>query len=141
MPDKPLGEELGELVGGCNVPAEQTTVRYGTELLLDLYDCDEERFDRASVGKFMVKCAELLGDETRGEIHYLGTAAMKAEPVGIDAVQMSVTSRIVVHTINSFGAVYVSLFSRKLFDADEVEKLAGRWFGAATGRRRVVIRG
>lgn len=137
MTQNHMDDELRELMD--LKPMVPPPAFYGKELILDLHDCDAGRFTRDSIGRFLVKVGEMVGDEGRPETHFWGDVGVE-QSTGVDAVQASQTSCIVVHTLNSWSALYLSLFSRKDFDDEAVGALTAQWFGAGTGTKRVIVR-
>jgi S-adenosylmethionine/arginine decarboxylase-like enzyme len=109
---------------------------YGSELIMDLHDCDVGKFNRKSIEEYMVAVCEAIGME-REDLHfwdYDGVAEEElpsdAHLLGTSAVQFITTSNVVIHTLELLKAAYVNIFSCKTFDRKVAEDLTKKWFGA-----------
>ena len=120
--------------------------RYGLELILDLHDCDANRFTRAAIEEFFTELCELI-DMERCDLHFWDDVDVPPEDQqvnpktkGTSAVQFILTSTIVIHTLDLMKAAYVNIFSCKDFDTDEAATFTAGWFGSADWTANVVTR-
>ena len=118
---------------------EKSQKPYGFELIMDLHKCDVSTFNRESLDKYFEKLCKAI-DMVKCERHWWDDVGMPEEErqtsphtKGTSAVQFILTSTIVVHTLDILGAVYINIFSCKVFDRDVAEKLTKEWFGAKEG--------
>lgn len=109
---------------------------YGSELIIDLHECDVSTFTRDSLKKYFTKLCKAI-DMERCELHFWDDVGVPPEErqtlphtKGTSAVQFILTSTIVVHTLDLLKAVYVNIFSCKPFDRNVAEELTKEWFSA-----------
>jgi len=119
---------------------------YGLELILDLHECNDEKFTRAEIERFCTELCELI-DMERCDLHFWDDVGVPEEErqkdpktKGTSAVQFILTSTIVIHTLDLMKAVYVNIFSCKQFDTDEAAKFTAKWFGSKDWNANVVVR-
>ncbi len=119
---------------------------YGTELILDLHDCDVCVFSRHSIQRFCAELCELIEME-RCDLHFWDDVGVPEEECqtdpktkGTSAVQFILTSTIVIHTLDLMKTVYVNIFSCKEFDTDEAAEFTAKWFGSEDWTKQVVVR-
>ncbi len=107
---------------------------YGQELILDLHECDPMTFTRGSIKLyFSILCNKI--DMEACDLHFWDDLETpedekQTDPKtkGTSAIQFIITSNITIHTLDLLGAVYVNLFSCKIFDADMAAALTAEWF-------------
>lgn len=127
--------------------ADSSTQRpYGTELILDLHDCDVDRFIRPTIEQFCVDLCDLI-DMERCDFHFwddVGVAEDERQTnpktKGTSAVQFILTSTIVIHTLDLMRTVYVNIFSCKDFDTSEAARFTAEWFDSKDWTANVVTR-
>lgn len=119
---------------------------YGTELILDLHECDANKFTRQDIKRFFEELCELI-DMERCDLHFWDDVGVpideqQSDPKtkGTSAVQFILTSTIVVHTLDLLQTVYVNVFSCKEFDAAKAEKFIAVWFSSGDWTATVVTR-
>ncbi len=119
---------------------------YGKELILDLHDCDANKFTRLSIEQFCTEFCDLIEME-RCDLHFwddVGVAEDERQTnpktKGTSAVQFILTSTIVIHTLDLMRTVYVNVFSCKEFDTDEATTFVVDWFDAKGCIANVVTR-
>lgn len=117
-----------------------TQSRYGIELVIDLHDCDTERFSREHIGSFLIQVCSVIGMVPYGEPHFWEDASASPHLHGISAFQFVSTSNIVVHALNLLRAVYINVFSCQDFDVETATKFCGDFFGSRAVRANVVER-
>ena len=106
---------------------------YGTELILDLHDCNVEKFHRKDIDDYFPRLCRKIGME-KCEVHFWDDVGVPIEerqtsPLtkGTSAVCFILTSTIVVHTLDELGAVYVNIFSCEEFDPVVARKFTDRF--------------
>lgn len=129
---------------------------YGKELIIDLYGCDNQRFNRKSIRKFyeglcevidMTPCKQTFWDDKWTWLWKLLLLWQKIryanEPhtKGTSAVQFILTSNITIHTLDKLGEVYINIFSCKDFDVEAAYDYAGKFFWPDDGECKLVSRG
>lgn len=108
---------------------------YGSELLLDLYDCDASTFTRNSINRFLEELCDKI-DMERCDLHFWDYQDEDQEEYdkapdhlkGTSVVQFISTSTIVIHTLDVLRVVYINMFSCKEFSADLAAAFAATWF-------------
>lgn len=120
--------------------------KYGIELILDLHGCDASKFTRKSISKYFEELC-LLIDMQREELHFWDDIGVPDEEKqtsphtqGTSAVQFILTSSIVIHTLDQLEAVYINIFSCKLYDPKVAEKFSVEWFAAKDHSARFIDR-
>ena len=120
--------------------------KYGVELILDLHGCDAAKFTRESIGTYFERLCELI-DMQREALHFWDDVGLSEEDKqtsphtqGTSAVQFILTSSIVIHTLDQLRAVYINIFSCKVYDAKVAEKFSAEWFGATDCSARLLDR-
>ena len=107
---------------------------YGKELIIDLHDCDPDRFTRYQINKFFKDLCQEIDMEAckvawwdyknypeeyeKAPIHLKGTSA----------IQFISTSNITIHTLDVMKRVYLNIFSCKDFDSDEATDFCAGYF-------------
>ncbi len=119
---------------------------YGTELILDLHECDASKFTRESIESFFENLCELINME-RCDLHFWDDVGVPVDEQqtdpktkGTSAVQFILTSTIVIHTLELLQTVYVNVFSCKAFDTDEAAEFVAAWFSSGDWTANVVTR-
>ena len=120
--------------------------KYGIELVLDLHNCDVEKFTRPSISMYFERLCVLI-DMQREDLHFWDDEGLSEEDKqtsphtqGTSAVQFILTSSIVIHTLDQLRAVYINIFSCKEYDPDVAEKFSVEWFDAKVCSARVLDR-
>ena len=94
---------------------------WGYELILDCAGCHVPSIQsKDNVYNFLKHLVRVIDMEPIGEPRIEYTAAEFPDKAGFTAVQIIVTSSIVMHFIDSTGELYMNLFSCKEFDNDIV---------------------
>jgi len=114
--------------------------KYGIELILDMHACDKTRFTETNLRTFLEGLCELIKMKRHGEPQFWTDYSDRPHLNGISCFQFIETSNIVVHALTLMGAVYINIFSCKLFDPTVAEAFAKEFFKAETVRARVVDR-
>ena len=131
-----LGEKL----------VENPDKKYGIELILDLHGCDVSTFTRESISEYFRRLCELI-DMKREDLHFWDDVGVAEEDKqtsphtqGTSAVQFILTSSIVIHALDQLRAVYINMFSCKVFDPKLAEAFTVEWFGAGDCSARFIDR-
>ena len=116
---------------------ETTNNQYGIELILDLHGCDVSKFNRESITAYFEQLCDLI-DMQREDLHFWDDVGVAEEnkqtsphTQGTSAVQFILTSSIVIHALDQMRAVYINIFSCKVYDPEVAEPVP--WSGAAAG--------
>ncbi len=111
---------------------------YGYELVLDLHDCNPEKFNRPDIDRYFTELCRRISME-KCEVHYWDDVGVPHEErqtspqtKGTSAVCFILTSTIVVHTLDMLKAVYVNIFSCKKFDPAMARQFTEEWFEAGS---------
>ena len=111
---------------------------YGKELILDLHDCNPDKFTRASIKKYFEELCRLI-DMERCKLSWWDDIGVppdeqQTEPhlKGTTAVQFILTSNIVIHTLDLLETVYINIFSCKEFNAEAAKSFSEEWFKGKT---------
>ena len=109
---------------------------YGKEIIIDMHECDVNKFNRKELRKYFKELCTLI-DMERCDLHfwdYVGVPKeeVDAEPdhlVGTSAVQFIKTSNIVIHTLDRLGKVFLNIFSCKDYNSNVVIEFSKNFFG------------
>lgn len=108
---------------------------YGKELILDLHNCDVERFNRESIRGYFIELCKLI-DMKRCDLHFWDDLETPEEEkqtsdhtTGTSAVQFILTSNITIHILDKPGKVFVNIFSCKEFSCSKATDFTQHWFG------------
>ncbi len=95
---------------------------YGKELIIDLHDCNVDKFNRKALRKYFKELCILI-DMQRAKLVFWDDMGVPEEEKqtlphtkGTSAIQFILTSNITIHTLDMLGAVYINIFSCKDFD-------------------------
>lgn len=107
---------------------------YGKELILDLHNCNPDKFTRYYINKFFKElCKEI--DMEPCKISWWDYKGYREEYEkapdhlkGISAIQFISTSNITIHTLDVLKRVYLNIFSCKDFDADKASLFCETYF-------------
>lgn len=109
---------------------------YGYELILDLHNCNPEKFNRTDIDRYFTELCQLISMK-KSEVHFWDDVGVPIEErqtsphtKGTSAVCFILTSSIVIHTLDILKAVYVNIFSCKAFDSDLAASFTKEWFEA-----------
>ena len=119
-----------------SIATKRETEPYGYELVLDLHDCNPEKFNRADIDRYFTELCRRISME-KCEVHFwddIGVPPDERQTLphtkGTSAVCFILTSSIVIHTLDDLNAVYVNIFSCKEFDPVLAAKFTEEWFQA-----------
>ena len=106
-------------------------VKYGMEVILDLYDCDPKVIRSAKLLKsFAVKMCKLLKMKRYGKAltPHFGHGDIKTS--GYSLLQFLETSSITGHFSEEWNSAYINIFSCKMFSAKKAIDFTRRYFKA-----------
>lgn len=119
---------------------------YGHELILDLHECDSDKFNRESISTFFVELCDLI-DMEMCEVHFWDDMGVPLEEQqtephtkGTSAVCFILTSTIVIHTLDILKTVYVNIFSCKSYDPEAAADFTKKWFNGKIKKSTFVER-
>ena len=119
---------------------------YGKELVLDLHECDPNKFNRDSLEEYFEKLCNLI-DMEREDLHFWDYDGVPEEDLpteahllGISAIQFIKTSNVTIHTLEILRTVHLNIFSCKDFDEDDAKDFSEEWFAGETVNYQVVNR-
>lgn len=119
---------------------------YGKELILDLYDCNSDKFTRKHIKEYFIKLCDLIEME-REDLHFWDYDGVleedlptEAHLLGTSAVQFIKTSNIVIHTLNITRTAYLNIFSCKDFDENIAKDFSKSWFEGEVLNDEVIYR-
>lgn len=119
---------------------------YGKEVILDLHNCNVERFTRKSIRNYFKQLCALI-DMERCDLHWwddLHTPENEKETaphlVGTSAIQFIKTSNITIHTLDLLDRVYLNIFSCKDFDEKVVFDFSKKWFEGTIVNKNIIRR-
>ena len=107
---------------------------YGKELIIDLHNCNIQRFTRKSLKKYFKEVCELIKMQRAKLVFWDDVGVPEDErqtlphTTGTSAVQFILTSSITIHALSKMKRVYVNIFSCKGFDSVLARKFTINWF-------------
>lgn len=119
----------------------QNKKNYGSELVLDLYDCDPEIItSKKKLNEFVVKICRLIKMKRYGPPLIERFGLNQDFTAGYSLVQLIESSSITGHFSELWNSAYLNIFSCKRFDADKSREFAKRFFKAKKIKSRLLIR-
>lgn len=123
-------------------------MNYGKELIIDLHRCNTVLFTRRFITRYFKELCGLIKME-RGDLHfwdyYEDPAEYERAPAhlkGTSAVQFIMTSNITLHALDTYGEVYINIFSCKEFDVDAAVAFSESFFcGERQTEPKMIFRG
>ena len=119
---------------------------YGKELILDLHDCNIEKFNRKELKRYFKEVCLLIEMERAKLVWWDDIGVPEGErqklphTKGTSAVQFILTSNITVHTLDLLRSVYVNIFSCKDFDGRVAAEFTKGFFEGRLVSKLVVTR-
>ncbi|MFH0910666.1 MAG: S-adenosylmethionine decarboxylase [Planctomycetota bacterium] len=112
-------------------------VTFGSELVLDLYDCDPETMRSGEkIRAYARELCRVIDMKPYGEPQTPYFGENNEYTKGYSLLQFIETSSIVGHFSEAKGSVYLNIFSCKEFDHKKAEQFTWKYFRA----KRVVAR-
>lgn len=119
---------------------------YGKELILDLHNCNVNKFTRQIIESFFIELCKKI-DMQRADLHWwddldLPEDERENEPhlKGTSAIQFITTSNITIHTLDMLKSVYLNIFSCKDFDPTIAMEFSKNWFEGEIVSSQIVVR-
>lgn len=106
---------------------------YGKELILDLHECNPEKFTKPLLRKFFKELCKLI-DMKAMQLNFWEykdpEEYAKAPPhlKGISAVQFIETSNVTLHALEDMKCVYLNIFSCKDFETVQAMDFCQKYF-------------
>jgi len=114
---------------------------YGTELILDLYGCDQKTIrSPKKISQFVDNLCTLIKMRKYGKPSILHFGLKKPHTAGYSLVQFIETSSITGHFSELWNSAYINIFSCKQFDTEKAANFTKKFFGAKRMKKRVVLR-
>lgn len=119
---------------------------YGKELILDLYNCNVDKFTRKDLKQYFIQLCKVI-DMKRCKLCFWDYKGEEEEYEkapdhlkGTSAIQFISTSNITVHALDVLQRVYINIFSCKDFDENIAIEFSENWFGGETKNKTCVER-
>ncbi len=119
---------------------------YGKELIIDLHDCNVERFNRNDIEEYFIELCKLI-DMKRCELHFWDDLDVpdnekqtSPHTTGTSAIQFILTSNITIHTLDILKSVYINIFSCKDFDEKIAAEFTKKFFNGIIVGNTVIDR-
>ncbi len=124
---------------------------YGKELILDIHDCYENRFNRKDIARYFDELVELIDmkpmKRTWWDYFWYPKWFIKImgwdnedKVYGASAVQFIRTSNITIHVIYNLRQIYLNIFSCKDFDAELVTDFSQCFFWGEIVNKKIIDR-
>lgn len=121
---------------------------YGIELILDLHGCkldhiakDLEGFAKDELERFFISVCQITKMKRYSKPIWWIDKSGRPHLHGISAIQFVETSDIVCHVLPILGAVYLNIFTCKLFEPNPVAQFCKKyWKARSIVTKRIVIR-
>lgn len=114
--------------------------KYGIELILDMHGCDKRKFTEPDLRAFLEQICDLIAMKRHGQPQFWSDSSGILHLNGISCFQFIETSNIVIHALSLLDAVYINIFSCKLFDTRVAENFAKDFFKAKSVQAQVIDR-
>ena len=118
----------------------QSRNAWGIASAIDIYDCSAEKIrDAGAIRRFVVELCDLIEMKRFGEtqvVHF----GEDERVAGYSMVQLIETSLISAHFANLTNAVYLDVFSCKVYDPEVVQTFAQRYFEGKTSNLSMTLR-
>lgn len=105
-------------------------VKYGLEIIVDIHDCNIEKFKRSSLDEFFDTLCKISDMQKVGTPKYWLETSNIPHLKGYSGIQFIKTSSILIHTLDILGSAYINFFSCKDFDGEIVLKFIENYFEA-----------
>jgi S-adenosylmethionine/arginine decarboxylase-like enzyme len=120
---------------------------YGRELILDLYECNVNTFNRDQIKLYLEAVCSAI-DMKRADLYFWDYVGFEEEEeqapahlTGTSAIQFISTSNITIHAIKALGELYINLFSCKDFDPAVVVRITKEYFSSELCDSNTFFRG
>lgn len=122
-------------------PMVHSQIAFGWELVLDLYECDDETISsEEEIQRFARELCGVLDMKAYGGplTPYFGENQEHTK--GYSLLQFIETSSITGHFSESTGAAYINIFSCREYDFKKVQEFTQAFFGAKRIQSRRLVR-
>lgn len=113
---------------------------WGLLTSLDLFDCDPKKVrSKKAVARFVCELCDLIKMKRFREtvvVHFGDDPSVS----GLSFMQLIETSLVSGHTVDGTNAVYLDIFSCKIYDPKVAEKFAKKFFGAKKVNSKYMVR-
>lgn len=119
---------------------------YGIELIIDIHNCDVNKFNRKDLRKYFKELCNLIDMKAEKLCWWDDYGLPKdlcqkeAHTKGTTAVQFILTSNITIHTLDILGNVYINIFSCKDFDPELAKEFSKKWFNGEIVNSQIIKR-
>lgn len=114
---------------------------FGAELQLDIYGCDPDIIrSKEKLAQFSKKLVKRIKMVAYGEPVLVHFGHKNPITSGYSLVQLIETSSITAHFSEGSNAVYLNIFSCKLFDKDDAKDFCQKFFKATKVRAKYTVR-
>lgn len=125
------GVRTAELEAADGPQRKESPALWGLLTSIDIYDCDPASIrDAETIKRFVVELCELIEMRRFGEtlvVHF----GEEERVAGYSMVQLIETSLISAHFANASNAVYLDVFSCKMYEPEVVVEFARKYFGGS----------
>ncbi len=113
---------------------------WGLHSCIDMHDCDPARVrDAEFIKKFVAELCDLIDMKRFGETRIVNFGEDE-KVAGFSMTQLIETSLISAHFVNLTNAIYLDIFSCKMYDTKKAEEFAVKSFKAGSHRLHVLER-
>jgi S-adenosylmethionine decarboxylase len=119
---------------------------YGKELILDLHNCNVEKFNRKDLRKYFKELCILINMQRAKLVFWDDIGVPEEEKqtllhtVGTSAVQFILTSNVTIHTLDIMENAYINIFSCKDFDSRAAREFTAAYFQGRIAQDIVINR-
>ncbi len=114
---------------------------FGWELIMDLYECDQDSISTGeSIKRYAREICNVIDMIPYGEPMTPYFGEKQEHTKGYSLLQFIETSSVTGHFSENTGAAYINIFSCKPYDMEKAEKFTKEYFGAKRINSRYIIR-
>ena len=114
---------------------------FGWELIMDLYECNQESISSESIiRRYAKELCKIIDMKPYGEPMTPYFGEKQEHTKGFSLMQFIETSSITGHFSENTGAAYINIFSCKQYDFELAEEFSKEFFGAMSLTSRYIIR-
>lgn len=120
---------------------------YGKELILDIHNCNVDKFNRIDIERYIrVLCNDVI-DMEREDLHWWdfeddpeGYKEAPPHLKGTSCVQFISTSTITIHALVDLKKIFINIFSCKDFSVEEAASFTEGYFGGVIKTQKEIMR-
>jgi len=114
---------------------------FGYELIIDLFECDNETLSsKNKIKEYVETLCKLIKMKPYGKPLIPHFGHDKEFTAGYSLVQLIETSSITGHFSEHWNTVYINIFSCKKYDAKKAEKFTKEFFKAKRIKSKMLVR-